>query len=131
MNLLDENIRQDQGIQLRRWRVPCRFLVEEFAPSGIQDPDIIPLLQKLKQPTFFTHDQDFFRRNLAHSAYALVWLDVFDGEAAVFIRAFLKHGLFNTAAKRMGAVARVHQHGVHVWQRNHTALQRISWPPSR
>jgi hypothetical protein len=131
VNLLDENIRQDQAIQLRQWRVPCRILVQEFAPSGIQDPDIIPLLQRLKQPTFFTHDQDFFRRNLVHAGYALVWLDVFDGEAAAFIRAFLKHGLFNTAAKRMGVVARVHRDGVLFWQRNHTALQRVNWPLSR
>jgi hypothetical protein len=26
MILLDENIRQDQAIQLRRWHIPARFL---------------------------------------------------------------------------------------------------------
>jgi hypothetical protein len=127
MILLDENIRQDQGTQLRQWHVRCRFLIEEFAPSGIQDPDIVPLLQRLKHPTFFTHDQDFFRRNLIHSSYSLAWLDVFDGEAATFVRLFLKHPLFNTAAKRMGMIARVHAQGIHFWDRNHTALQRVGW----
>lgn len=127
MNLLDENIRQDQGIQLRRWHIPCRFLVEEFAPSGIQDPDIIPLLHRLKQPAWFTHDQDFFRRDLAHDAYCLVWLDVFDGKAAEFIRAFLKHELFDTAAKRSGTVVRVHSAGLDFWQRNRAGLQRAVW----
>jgi hypothetical protein len=127
--LLDENIRQDQGTQLRQWRVRCRFLVEEFAPPGIQDPEIIPLLQRLKQPSFFTHDQDFFQRDLVHTGYSLVWLDVFDGEAATFIRLFLKHPLFNTSAKRMGLVARVHHHGVHFWQKNSATLQRASWTP--
>ena len=131
MILLDENIRQDQGTQLRQWRVRCRFLIEEFAPSGIQDPDIVPLLQRLKQPTFFTHDQDFFRRNLVHPAYSLVWLDVFDGEAAAFVRLFLKHPLFNTAAKRMGIVSRVHSHGIHFWNKNHAVLQHASWPQRR
>jgi hypothetical protein len=127
MILLDENVRRDQGTQLRQWRVRCRFLIEEFAPSGIQDPDIVPLLQRLKQPAFFTHDQDFFRRNLVHSAYSLVWLDVFDGEAATFIRSFLKHPLFNTSAKRMGVIARVHKSGIDFWQKNTITLQRENW----
>jgi hypothetical protein len=129
MILLDENIRRDQGTQLRQWRVRCRFLVEEMAPSGIQDPDIIPLLQRLKQPTFFTHDQDFFKAHLAHATYCLVWLDVFDGEAAKFIRLFLRHPFFNTAAKRVGIVARVHKNGIDFWQKGVVNLQRGMWTP--
>lgn len=127
MILLDENIRQDQGIQLRQWRVPFRHLADDLARSGIQDPEIIPLLHRLKQPTFFTHDRDFFQRKLVHPACCLVWLDVFDGEAAKFIRAFLKHPIFDTAAKRLGIVARAHHDGIHFWQRNRTALQRAGW----
>jgi hypothetical protein len=127
MILLDENIRQDQAIQLRRQRVPARFLVEDFARTGIQDPDIVPLLHQLKQPVFFTHDRDFFRRGLTHQNYCLVWLDLFDSKAAEFIRAFLKHELFDTAAKRMGIVARAHQEGIDFWQRNRAVLQRSQW----
>ena len=70
MNVLDENIRRDQGLQLRRWRVPFRFLIEEIAPSGTKDPEIIPLLHRRTGVAFFTHDQDFFRHDLVHSAYA-------------------------------------------------------------
>ena len=66
MILLDENIRQDQAIRLRQQHIPARFLVEDFARTGIQDLDIIPLLHRLKQPVFFTHDRDFFRHGLAH-----------------------------------------------------------------
>lgn len=127
MILLDENIRQDQAIQLRRWHIPARILVENFARSGIQDPEIIPWLHRLKQPAFFTHDRDFFRRDLAHQNYCLVWLDMFDGNAAEFIRAFLKHELFDTAAKRMGVVARAHHAGIDFWQRNRAAIQRTRW----
>jgi hypothetical protein len=127
MILLDENIRQDQAIQLRRQRIPARFLVENFARTGIQDTDIIPLLHRLKQPTFFTHDRDFFRRGLVHQNYCLVWLDMYDGKAAEFIRAFLKHELFDTAAKRMGIVACVHHQGIDFWRRNHAALQHARW----
>ena len=127
MILLDENIRQDQGVQLRRWRVPVRYLVEDFAQAGIKDPDIIPLLHRLKQPTFFTHDRDFFQPGLAHPAYCLVWLDVFDGEAALFIRALLKHERFNTAAKRRGLVVRARHSGIHYWQRNGDTLRSALW----
>ncbi len=127
MNLLDENIRHDQGQQLRRWRVPCRFLIEDFAPSGIQDPDIIPLLHRLKHATLFTHDRDFFRQRLAHPAYCLVWLDVFDGAAARYVREFLRHSSFDTAAKRMGVAARVHQGGIDYWRCKRHSLARIEW----
>ena len=127
MNLLDENIRQDQGVQLRRWRVPFRVLTEDISHSGIQDPDILPLLHRLKRPTFFTHDRDFFGRKLVHRSYCLVWLDVFDGAAAEFIRRFLKHPAFSTAARRMGMVARVHHDGVDFWRRHQEARLRARW----
>lgn len=127
MILLDENIRQDQAIQLHRRHIPARFLVDDFARSGIQDRDIIPLLHRLKKPVFFTHDRDFFQRGLAHQNYGLVWLDMFDGRAAVFIRGFLKHKLFDTAAKRMGVVARVRHEGIDFWQRHRATLQHTGW----
>jgi hypothetical protein len=111
MILLDENIRDDQALQLRRWHIPARFLAEDFARLGIQDLEIIPILHQLKEATLFTHDRDFFRRNLAHQNYCLVWLNAFDGKAAELIRAFLKQDLFDTAAKRRGIVARVHHDG--------------------
>jgi hypothetical protein len=127
MILLDENIRLDQGEQLRRWRIRFRFLAQDIAHHGIKDQEITPLLHRLKNPTLFTHDQDFFRRDLAHPGYCLVWLDVFDGQAARFIRAFLKQPDFNTAARRMGAVVRVHQAGIDAWRRNKDKLQKRSW----
>src|SRR5437016_14616225 len=51
MNLLDENIRHDQGQQLRKWRIPFRLLIRDRARSGIQDAEIIPLLHRGKYPT--------------------------------------------------------------------------------
>jgi hypothetical protein len=64
MILLDENIRDDQIILLRSWRIRVRFLVEDIAKPGIKDLDIIPLLHHLKQPVLFSHDHDFFKREL-------------------------------------------------------------------
>jgi len=51
MNLLDENIRHDQDDFLRKWRTKSRRVGREIARPGIQDPDIIPLLHRLKKPT--------------------------------------------------------------------------------
>jgi hypothetical protein len=127
MNLLDENIRHDQGNQLRRWRIKFRRLVIELEHPGIKDPEVIPVLHHLKDPTFFTHDQDYFRRDLLHASYCLVWLDVFDGDAASFIRSFLRHRFFKTHAQRMGTVVRVHPGGVQFWTRHRSALNKIRW----
>jgi hypothetical protein len=69
MNLLDENVRGDQRELLRKWRIAIRQVGKEFSRTGIQDPDLIPLLHHLKRPTFFTQDKDFFQRSLCHSAY--------------------------------------------------------------
>ena len=128
MNLLDENIRHDQEDPLRKWRIKFRRLGREIARSGIQDPEIIPLLHRLKKPTLFTHDQDFFKLSLAHRAYCLVWLDLYDGEAAAFfIRRFLRHPAFHTQAQRMGKVVRVHPGGVQYWQAGVAKRASVKW----
>jgi hypothetical protein len=57
----------------------------------------------------------------------LVWLDVKAHDAAVYVRRFLRHPQFNTIASRMGVVARVHNIGIHYWQREVRALQSAPW----
>ncbi|HTV43573.1 MAG TPA: hypothetical protein VMF08_23620 [Candidatus Sulfotelmatobacter sp.] len=52
---------------------------------------------------------------------------MFDGKAAELIRAFLKHDLFDSAAKRMGIVARAHHEGIDFWRRNHATLDHAKW----
>ena len=127
MNLLDENIPLEQRDLLRARGVRCRVIGQDLAELSIGDDNILVLLHRLKQPTLFTRDEDFFRRDLAHAAYALVWLDVAPGEAALFVRRFLRHPRFRTKLSRLGVVARVHHDGVHFWQRHRPALQSASW----
>lgn len=127
MNLLDENIRHDQDDLLRKWRIKSRRLGREIARSGTQDPEIIPILHRLKRPTLFTHDQDFFKSSLVHRAYCLVWLDLYDGEAAIFIRRFLRHPAFRTQAQRMGKVVRVHSGGMQCWQAGKPERVSVKW----
>ena len=66
--------------------------------------EIIPLLHTLRRPTFFTRDHDFYKADLRHPGYCLVFLDVAFDEAAEFIRRFLRHTAFRTQAQRMGRV---------------------------
>lgn len=112
---------------MTRWRIPFRQIGKELAPAGTKDEETIPFLLTLKRPTLFTHDQGFFDRRLVHARYCLVWLEASDIEAANYIHRFLSHPRFNTHAKRMGAVARVHHDGIHFWELNRAALQRSGW----
>jgi hypothetical protein len=48
----------------------------EIGREGLKDDEIIPLLHQLNKPTFFTLDDDFFKRQLCHAQYCLIYLDV-------------------------------------------------------
>ena len=127
MNVLDENIPLDQRDLLRTWGVHCRVIGQDIAPISIGDDNILALLHRLKQPTLFTRDEDFFKHRLCHPAYGLVWLDVAPEEAALFIRRVLRHARFATKASRMGSVIRAHHDGLQFWQKNRPAPHRAGW----
>src|SRR5947209_2292817 len=107
MNVLDENISEPQRQLLRSWRVPVRQIGREVGRKGLQDNAIILLLHQWPRPTFFTRDDGFYRRDLCHPAYCLVYLAVGQYEAASFVRRFLQHPTSATYARRHGTVVRV------------------------
>src|SRR5688572_7222203 len=76
MIVLDEQMRQDQRRILADWHIAFRQIGREVATAGFKDGQIIPFLLTLKRPTFFTHDQGFFKFRLCHPRYSLVWLNV-------------------------------------------------------
>jgi hypothetical protein len=127
VNLLDENIRDDQRAQLRKWRIPFRQVGKEISRAGIGDDDLIPLLHRLHRATLFTQDAGFFREHLCHDDYGLVLLAVNYLEVALFIRRFLKQPAFDTQAKRLGLVARVRATGVQFWRRGQSGLHVVDW----
>jgi hypothetical protein len=129
MNVLDENIVAQQCEQLERWRIPFRQIGRHLSRRGVLDEDLIPLLHQLPQPTFFTHDEDFFKLVLVHSPYALVYLDVTDKETAEFIRRFLRHPAFDAQFKRLGLVARVRASSIQFWRKGNRILQTTGWQP--
>src|SRR6267154_387312 len=96
MLVLDENLPAGQQQLLRKWRIHFRTVGVDLAASGTDDENLIPVLHRLPQPTFFSLDRDFYRPDWAHADYGLVWLDIKARQAADIIRRFLKHPTFDT-----------------------------------
>jgi hypothetical protein len=129
VNVLDENIIASQCVQLRRWRIPFRQIGHEYGQKGMDDMDeIVPLLLRLRLPTLFTRDDDFYDRTLCHSGYCIVILAVAKDQAASYIRRFLRHPAFSTRAQRMGCVLRVSPTGIVYWQKYADAAKAAEWP---
>lgn len=127
MNLLDENIVVEQRQLLRSWRLRVRQIGRELGRAGMTDREIIPLLHRVGGVTFFSRDQDFYRRELCHSDYCLIHLVVSESDVAGFVRRLLRHRLFNSRAKRMGSVIRVTQAGLRAWRLNAEIEQVVGW----
>lgn len=116
MIILDENLPDSQRQSLQGWRIKARQIGVDVGVKGVQDEEIIPLLHRLRRPTFFTLDFDFYQPDLRHARYCLVCLNVEQYEAAMFIRRFLQQPTFDTEAKRMGKIIRVGHTGLWMWQ---------------
>ena len=127
MNILDENIPKSQRELLTGWRIKVQQIGVNIGRKGMLDEEIIPLLQGLRRPTFFTRDEDFHERKLCHTKYCLVYLTVEKSEVALFVRRLLRHPDFKTQAKRTGKVIRVSHAGIAVWQRHQLRDQHIDW----
>lgn len=123
MILLDENIIANQVQLLRRQGVHCRHVGHDFESEGIADDNILPVLHRLRQPTFFTRDLGLYARSLCHPGYCLICLDVDESNVAAFVRGVLRHRSFNTASARMGRVLRVNTELIRVWRRHASAEQ--------
>ena len=130
MNILDEDIGRSQHQQLATWKIHCRQIGREIGRSGLKDhEEIIPLLHRLKRPTFFTLDHGFYRPRLLHQGYCLVFLDIWEDEAAEYIRRFLRHAPFRTRSQRMGKVVRLRHSNASYWQVNRKEEHILSWQP--
>ena len=127
MIVLDENISAAEEEKLTAWGIRCRTIGVHVASKGDDDAHLLTFLLTLARPTFFSHDQDFWDQSRQHSRYCLVWLDTEETEQARFIRAFLRHPEFNTRAKRLGKVVRVHADGLTCHHSRHGRPKRIAW----
>jgi len=127
MNILDEHVPVEQRQLLKGWRYSVRQVGYDIGRPGMKDDEVIPLLRRVRQPTFFTLDFDFYKRRLCHDRYCIAWMDVYDDEVASFVRRLLGHSAFDTQAKRMGAVIRVAHKGLWVWYSHAERETVLGW----
>jgi len=128
VNILDENIPAPQRELLKSSRITVRQIGYDIARKGIQDDEIIPFLQQLRRPTFFTRDLGFFDRRLRHRGYCLVYTAVEKFEVAFFVRQVIRHPELDTQMKRMGTVIRASTKGLSVWRLHSQELIFLAWP---
>lgn len=128
MNVIDENIVFSQRQRLTKLRIHYKQIGFEIGRRGMKDRnDVIPLLHGLHYATFFTRDQDYYRRSLRHSSYCLVYLDVLPDEVAEYIHLFLSHRTFRARNERMGKVVRLRRSGLRCWGLKSSLESTIKW----
>lgn len=125
MNILDENFPEDQRALLIGYRLPVQQIGREIGIAGTTDENLLTLFHSLRRVTFFTQDQDFFRRTRCHPKYCLVWLDLHKDVLAFRVRQFLRHPRFRTWNLREGTVVRMHSIGFDVWRFRKSALDKL------
>jgi hypothetical protein len=125
--ILDENFRQEQQAVLHAWGIRARKVGIDVAAFGTADADLIPVLRRQPSPTFFTHDEDFWKQSLQHPEYCLVWLDVADSVGALYVRRYLRHVDFDTTTKRLGRVVRVNAKEVTFYDSRHGKPKHVGW----
>ncbi len=89
MNILDENIREEERLALRKRGIVIHQIGVEVGRKGMQDEEIIPFLHTLRGTTFFTLDRDFDEREFCHPRYCFVFLAVKRNRVAEFVRRIL------------------------------------------
>jgi hypothetical protein len=128
VNILDENVDAVARQQLRTLNVRFRHIGTDIGHSGMKDRnDVIPLLHSLKNPTFFTRDEDYYSRDLIHSRYCLVYLDVPPGESARHIFRFLRDRRFRKNSDRVGRVLRLRQKKLSYYELKVDLERHLSW----
>jgi hypothetical protein len=114
--VLDENILDGQRLLLESSRIATRQIGVDIGRKGMKDDEVVVLLRRRRNITFFTRDAGFYLPGLRHGRYCVVVMSVGQSEAATFIRRFLRHPDFNTQVKRMGRVVRLSHTGLAVWR---------------
>lgn len=103
----------------------------EIGERGTDDEAIIPFLHQLRNTTWFTLDQGFYRPHLRHGNYCMVVLAIDEEEAASFVRRFLRQPELNTQRKRMGSVVRVSRAGIRCLRVGAQVEEFIEWSARR
>jgi len=129
--LLDENILENQRVLLEASRIRSRQVGVDVGRKGMKDEEIIVLLRRHRNVTFFTRDAGFYQADLRQRRFCVVVMSVGQTEVATFIRRFLRHPSFDSQEKRMGRVVRVSHTGLALWRLRSPIQSHIAWTRSR
>jgi len=125
--VLDENIIDGQRLLLESWNIAARPIGLDVGRKGVKDEEIVVMLRRLRQPTFFTRDLGFYAPELRHQHYAIVVAAVGQYELAAFVRRFLHHPEFATHATRAGKIVRIASSGIACWQLRRQQEMFVAW----
>jgi hypothetical protein len=127
MIICDENIDVEQVHLLRSWHFKVQKIGVDISRSGIDDSQILPLLHLLKYPTFVTWDAGFYRRELTHPKYCIIYLETPQHTIAKTIKRLISRSEFSTRSSRMGKVIHVAATSIRFWQFKVQQEHRIDW----
>jgi len=124
-HVLDEQV-EERLYQELRLRMSIDKVGDGFGRAGWKDDRICTELHKSGK-TFHTQDSDYYRPNLRHSTYCLVYYDVPKTRFVEFVRRFLRHASFKTHRNRMGKVIKVTVERIYVWAINSENVEEVEW----
>jgi len=128
MNILDHNFPENQLHNLSNWRIHFKKIGRDIGrPVWADWEEIRRLLHSLKQPTFFTRDNDFYHPRYLHAGHCIVFLDVPVLQSSDFVRRFLRHPDFRTKRLRMGKVVRISAHRIIYLEINSNDEKIVEW----
>jgi hypothetical protein len=125
--VLDENILEGQRLLLESSRVSTKQIGVDFGRKGMKDDEIVVLLRRHRNITFFTRDSGFYAPELRHVRYCLVVMHVGQNEVTTFVRRFLRHAEFDTQLKRMGKVVRISHVYLEAWRLGSQSEIQSAW----
>ena len=99
----------------------------------ILDDRVPEILLTCHEPTFVTIDSDFWKRQLCHPGYCIVFVEVdFRRQQQVpgLLRKLFRHPGFNSRSQRMGKVIRVRASGVWYWEIGAKAVKQVPFVPA-
>jgi hypothetical protein len=129
--VVDEQINHGKvTVPLKRW-ITAEQIGYEVGHKGLPDEQITSLLLRLKRRTLITIDREFYRRQLCHAGYCLIYFDFRPSQQSqipILLRRLFQIPGFRTIRERMGRVVKVSVTGISYWQLGVQEKQYLDWP---
>lgn len=116
-------------IPLARWVTVARL--RSLRPNEVIKDERVPvLLRELRQPTFVTIDDGFWKKELRDTHYCILFFPLANeqqDELPDLLKRLLSLPEFRTKTARMGKVARVGKTQIEYWLVGNEKLEKLEW----